>query len=134
MTYSLHSSQVSLSSTSEIDTLISFEGCAIAWDDEFNTQTEGQVFASAIEFAMNCACFIYIGAWLSFETFTIREAGLTPVKLLIFSMGVVFLRRIPALLALYKFIPEIASWKQALFSGHFGISSSIVQKTTPLMQ
>jgi len=37
------------------------------------------------------------------------------------------LRRIPAILALYKWIPEIASWREALFSGHFGKSEILSQ-------
>jgi len=35
-------------------------------------------------------------------------------------IAILVLRRIPPLLVLYKFIPEIASWREALFSGHFG--------------
>jgi len=38
----------------------------------------------------------------------------------VLSVGIMLLRRIPAILALYKWIPEIATWKEALFSGHFG--------------
>jgi len=34
--------------------------------------------------------------------------------------GIMALRRIPAILVLYRWIPEIESWRQALFSGHFG--------------
>ena len=37
--------------------------------------------------------------------------------------GIIFLRRIPALLILYKWVPEIPSWRQALFAGHFGMSA-----------
>jgi len=33
------------------------------------------------------------------------------------------LRRIPAVLMLYKWIPEISNWKEALFCGHFGAST-----------
>lgn len=29
-------------------------------------------------------------------------------------------RRIPALFALYKWVPEINGWREALFTGHFG--------------
>lgn len=73
-----------------------------------------------IDLVLNCACFIYIGAWIPFQAFNIPEIGVTPPKLVVLTIGIMFLRRIPAILALYKFIPEIASWKEALFSGHFG--------------
>ena len=96
-------------------------GCTISWDGDFNTHTEGEVFASVIDLLLNCACFIYIGAWLPFQAFTIPEIGITPPKLVLLTVGILHLRRIPAILVLYKFIPEITSWKEAVFSGHFGI-------------
>ncbi|KAF9478628.1 hypothetical protein BDN70DRAFT_921783 [Pholiota conissans] len=95
-------------------------GSAISWDGEFNTHTEGESFASVIELLLNCGCFIYIGAWLPFDSFTMPELGITPWRLLVLSGGIMFLRRIPAILTLYRWIPEIASWREALFSGHFG--------------
>ncbi|KAJ3502865.1 hypothetical protein NMY22_g18441 [Coprinellus aureogranulatus] len=95
-------------------------GSAISWDGDFNVHTEGEIFASVIDLVLNCACFIYIGAWLPFAKFTVPELGITPAKLVLLAVGIMFLRRIPAILMLYKFIPEIASWKEALFCGHFG--------------
>ncbi|KAF8813569.1 Sodium/hydrogen exchanger [Phlegmacium glaucopus] len=95
-------------------------GSAVSWDGEFNDQTEGEVFASVIDLLLNCACFIYIGAWLPFETFTIPDLGINPWRLAVLTIGILLLRRIPAILALYRWIPEIASWREALFSGHFG--------------
>ncbi|EDR06073.1 uncharacterized protein LACBIDRAFT_302195 [Laccaria bicolor S238N-H82] len=95
-------------------------GCAISWDGEFTVYTEGQLFSSVIDFVLNCVGFIYIGAWLPFESFTIPALDITPGRLLLLTMGVLLLRRIPPMLMLYKWIPEITSWRQALFSGHFG--------------
>lgn len=48
------------------------------------------------------------------------DLGITPWRLVVLCIGVLFLRRIPAILALYKLVPEISSWKEALFCGHFG--------------
>jgi len=73
-----------------------------------------------IDLVLNCGCFVYIGAWLPFESFTIQALGVTPSRLVLLTCGVMFLRRIPAILVLYKWIPEITSWREALFSGHFG--------------
>ncbi|KAG6846338.1 hypothetical protein H0H93_014586 [Arthromyces matolae] len=53
-------------------------GSAISWDGEFNDHTEGEIFASVIDLVLNCACFIYIGAWLPFEYFNSPELGITP--------------------------------------------------------
>lgn len=95
-------------------------GSAISWDGDFNVHTEGELFASVIDLVLNCACFIYIGAWLPFEAFNIPILGITTWRLLLLTVGVLFLRRIPAMLVLYRWIPEITSWREALFSGHFG--------------
>lgn len=95
-------------------------GSAISWDGHFNVQTEDDVFSSVIDYVLNCGCFIYIGAWLPFDAYNSPEYGITPWKLVLLMIAILVLRRIPPLLALYKFVPEIASWQEALFSGHFG--------------
>ena len=81
---------------------------------------EGEAFASVIEYILNCGCFFYIGAWLPWTDFTIPDLGISPWRLVVLSIGILFLRRIPAILALYKWVPEILNWKEALFCGHFG--------------
>ncbi|KAJ4468221.1 Sodium/hydrogen exchanger [Lentinula aciculospora] len=95
-------------------------GSAMSWDGHFNEQTEGEVFASVIDLVLNCACFIYIGAWLPFEDFNIPSLGIVPWKLLVLFISTAFLRRILPMMLLYKWIPEIGSWREALFCGHFG--------------
>ena len=105
-------------------------GSAISWDGDFNTHVEGEVFSSVIDLVLNCACFVYIGAWIPFDSFRIDDLGVTPWRLAILTVGIMILRRIPAILALYKWIPEITSWREALFSGHFGkILSPLVSLT-----
>ncbi|KAH6908646.1 Sodium/hydrogen exchanger family-domain-containing protein [Coprinopsis sp. MPI-PUGE-AT-0042] len=95
-------------------------GSAISWDGDFNVHTEGESFAHVIDLVLNCGCFMYIGAWLPFKEFTFPELGITPLRLFALAVGIIALRRIPAILMLYKFIPEISSFKEALFCGHFG--------------
>lgn len=101
-------------------------GSAISWDGHFNIHTEDEVFSSVIDLILNCACFIYIGAWLPFDDFSIPEVGISPWKLVVLTIGIMFLRRIPAIFALYKWIPEIGSWHEALFTGHFGGTSTLL--------
>jgi len=69
---------------------------------------------------LNCACFIYIGAWLPFESYNNSTLGIAPWKLVVLFIAILFLRRIPSLLLMYKFIPDIRNWREALFCGHFG--------------
>jgi NhaP-type Na+/H+ or K+/H+ antiporter len=95
-------------------------GNAISWDGHFNVQTENEVFSSVIDLLLNCACFVYIGAWLPFNSFDLPELGITPWRLTVLFLAILLFRRIPSLLMLYKWIPEIRSWREALFSGHFG--------------
>ncbi|KAJ8523184.1 hypothetical protein ONZ45_g326 [Pleurotus djamor] len=95
-------------------------GCAISWDGHFNAQVEGEVFASVIDLVLNCACFVYIGAWIPFQSFNIPQLGVTPWELTVLSIAILCLRRIPFVLMLYSWTPEIISWKEAIFCGHFG--------------
>jgi len=73
-----------------------------------------------IDLVLNCACFVYIGAWLPFEAFNSPELGVTVWRLVILLLCILTVRRIPVLLLLFKWVPEITSWREALFSGHFG--------------
>ncbi|KAG6378181.1 Sodium/hydrogen exchanger family-domain-containing protein [Boletus reticuloceps] len=104
------------------DLLASFAaGCAISWDGHFNVQTADDSFSSVIDYVLNCGCFIYIGAWLPFKSYDSPELGIAPWRLVVLMLAILIFRRIPPLLLLYRWIPEIASWKEALFSGHFGM-------------
>jgi NhaP-type Na+/H+ or K+/H+ antiporter len=95
-------------------------GSAISWDGHFNTQVEGEAFATVIDLILNCGCFVYIGAWLPFGSFNTPALGIELWKLFVLFVAILALRRIPALLLMYRAIPEITSWREALFSGHFG--------------
>ncbi|KAG2345600.1 Sodium/hydrogen exchanger [Suillus weaverae] len=95
-------------------------GCAISWDGHFHEQINNDAFSSVIDYVLNCCCFIYIGAWLPFYAYDSPEYDITPWKLVLLVIAIMVLRRIPFLLAIYKFVPEITCWQEALFSGHFG--------------
>ncbi|KAF7789589.1 hypothetical protein EIP86_000535 [Pleurotus ostreatoroseus] len=98
-------------------------GSAISWDGHFNVQTENEVFSTVIDLVLNCGCFVYIGAWLPFDSFNTPALSILPWRLVVLFIAILFLRRIPALLVLYHWVPEISGWKEALFSGHFGTHS-----------
>lgn len=100
-------------------------GSAVSWDGDFNVHTEGEVFSSVIDLVLNCACFVYIGAWMPFSEFNNPELGITPSRLVVLFFSVLALRRIPVILALYRWIPEVNTWREALFTGHFGKSTSV---------
>ena len=95
-------------------------GSAINWDGHFRTETQDQIFFTVIDLLLNCGCFVYIGAWVPFHMFNAPELGITPWRLVVLFVCVLLLRRIPPLFLLYKWVPEIGTWREALFTGHFG--------------
>ncbi|KAJ3713341.1 Sodium/hydrogen exchanger family-domain-containing protein [Lentinula raphanica] len=97
-------------------------GSAMSWDGSFQKQIDGEVFSSVIDLVLNCACFIYIGAWLPFNEFNMPSLGIEPWRLILLFISIIFLRRIPPLLLLFKWVPEIETWQEALFSGHFALT------------
>ncbi|KAH8994077.1 Sodium/hydrogen exchanger family-domain-containing protein [Lactarius akahatsu] len=90
-------------------------GCAISWDGHFDQQTEHDSFSAVLDLLLNCVSFIYIRAWLPFDKFHISEIGVTPWRLVFLVLIILVLRRIPSLLLLYKLIPEVADWREAMF-------------------
>lgn len=95
-------------------------GTAFAWDGFFNRQTEQSVFSSVIDLLFNIAAFVFIGAWMPFNDFSNEELTLSVWRLIVIAILVLLLRRLPIMLALYKFIPDVKTFREAIFSGHFG--------------
>jgi hypothetical protein len=95
-------------------------GTAFAWDGFFNRQTEESVFSSVIDLLFNVAAFVYVGAWMPFSQFQGEFSGLTVWRLVVIAILVLLLRRLPIMIALYKWIPDVKTFREALFSGHFG--------------
>ncbi|KAF8526149.1 Sodium/hydrogen exchanger family-domain-containing protein [Gautieria morchelliformis] len=95
-------------------------GSAFAWDGFFNKQTEDSAFSSVIDLLFNIAAFIYIGAWMPFHLFSSTVLTLTVWRLVVLGVLVLILRRLPIVLALYRWIPDIKTFREAVFSGHFG--------------
>jgi NhaP-type Na+/H+ or K+/H+ antiporter len=103
------------------DLLASFAcGTAFAWDGFFNKQTEASVFSSVIDLLLNTAAFVYVGAWMPFDSFSDKALSLSVGRLICVAVLVLLLRRLPIILGLFKWIPDIKSLREALFSGHFG--------------
>lgn len=103
------------------DLLASFAcGTAFAWDGFFNKQTEASVFSSVIDLLLNTAAFVFVGAWMPFDSFSDEALSLSVGRLICLAILVLLLRRLPIIVALFKWIPDIKSFREALFSGHFG--------------
>lgn len=103
------------------DLLVSFAaGTAFSWDGWFAKNTKESKVSTVIDLLLNYAYFIYFGAIIPWSDFNNAEIGCNVWRLIILAIVVIFLRRIPAVLVLKPFIPDIKSWREALFVGHFG--------------
>jgi NhaP-type Na+/H+ or K+/H+ antiporter len=69
---------------------------------------------------VNCSTFIYIGATIPFDQFNSATLGIDPWRLVVLAIAILCLRRLPALIALHKFVPDIMTFREAVFCGHFG--------------
>ncbi|KAL1950565.1 hypothetical protein VTO73DRAFT_5689 [Trametes versicolor] len=103
------------------DLLAAFScGTAFAWDGFFNKQTEEAVFSSVIDLLFNIAAFVFVGAWMPFSDFANPNLTLSVWRLIVVGILVMVLRRLPVVIALYRWIPDIKTFREAIFSGHFG--------------
>ncbi|TIB76393.1 hypothetical protein E3Q22_03557 [Wallemia mellicola] len=104
------------------DLLASFScGTAFAWDGFFNKATEESNFSSIVDLLFNSVCFIFIGALVPFDQFNDPTlGGITNWRLVIIALCILIVKRIPPMLALYKWMPDIKTFREALFAGYFG--------------
>ncbi|KAJ3371677.1 hypothetical protein GGF31_002656 [Allomyces arbusculus] len=92
-------------------------GNSLTWDDWYRLEHESEHIQSTVDTLMTVSFFIYFGA-----TFPFHEIALLFPwwKVLLLSIAVLVLRRMPWLLALYRWIPAIHTPSEALFAGWFG--------------
>ncbi|SOV09001.1 related to Na+/H+ antiporter AnNHA1 [Ustilago sp. UG-2017a] len=95
-------------------------GTAFAWDGWFTKQTEDSNFSNIVDLLFNIATFIYIGALIPWHDFVDASIGLSIWRLIVLTICVLLTKRIPIILALWKFIPDIKTFREAIFCGHFG--------------
>lgn len=105
------------------DFLVAFgAGVGFAQDGWFSVKTQGRPFPHIVDLLLNSAMFVYLGADIPFKDFVPRD--ITPHvglwQLFLFLILVILFRRIPIVLLLKRFIPDIKTYREALFCGHFG--------------
>ena len=89
-------------------------GTSFSWDGFFNKQT-------GIDGLFNVAAFIFVGAWMPFGKFHINMNGKVEVwRLAVLAVVILLSRRIPIMMGLYRWIPDLRTWREAAFYGHFG--------------
>jgi NhaP-type Na+/H+ or K+/H+ antiporter len=103
------------------DLLVGF-ACGVGFSNDgwFLEKTEESHVSNVIDLLINLAFFVYFGSIIPWELFNEPRIGLTPWRLVVLGLLVLFFRRIPVMLALKPVIPDIKTWREACFAGHFG--------------
>ncbi|KAF1966389.1 hypothetical protein BU23DRAFT_327157 [Bimuria novae-zelandiae CBS 107.79] len=103
------------------DLLVGF-ACGVGFSNDgwFLEKTEESHVSNVIDLLINLAFFVYFGTIIPWEMFNAPHIGITPWRLVVLGILVLFFRRIPIMLALKPLIPDIKTWREALFAGHFG--------------
>ncbi|THC97819.1 hypothetical protein EYZ11_002672 [Aspergillus tanneri] len=103
------------------DLLIGF-ACGVGFSNDgwFTEKTEESHVSNVIDLLLNLAYFVYFGSIIPWADFNNPAIGLTPWRLVVIALLVIFFRRIPIMLLLKPIIPDVKTWREALFAGHFG--------------
>lgn len=103
------------------DLLVGFAaGIGFSNDGWFTQKTEESHVSNVIDLLINLAYFVYFGTIVPWEQFNSPELGTAAWRMVIIAIFVLLFRRIPIMLALKPILPDIKSWREALFAGHFG--------------
>ena len=103
------------------DLLVGFAaGVGFSNDGWFTQKTEEAHVSNVIDLLLNLAYFVYLGSVIPWAQYNAPDIGLVPWRLVVIALFVIFFRRIPIMMALKPLIPDIKTWREALFAGHFG--------------
>ncbi|KAF2264723.1 Na+/H+ antiporter-like protein Nha1 [Lojkania enalia] len=104
------------------DLLIGF-ACGVGFSNDgwFLEKTEESHVSNVIDLLINLTFFVYFGTIIPWNLFNAPNIiGTSPWRLVVLGLLVLFFRRIPIMLALKPIIPDVKTWREALFAGHFG--------------
>lgn len=105
------------------DFLVAFgAGYGFARDGWFTQKIKKAHLPHIIDLILNSSLFIYLGTIIPWGAFSPRDItpSITPARLVLYTVLVLLFRRIPVVLALKPWIPDIKTWREAWFCGHFG--------------
>lgn len=103
------------------DLLVGFScGVGFSNDGWFGEKTEESHVSNVIDLLLNLAYFVYFGTIIPWEQYNNNVFGMQAWRLVVIAIFVLLFRRIPIMMALKPFIPDVKNWREALFAGHFG--------------
>ncbi|KAI9778064.1 MAG: hypothetical protein M1835_005078 [Candelina submexicana] len=102
------------------DFLVAFgAGVGFARDGWFRKKTEETHLPNVIDLLLNSSLFVYFGAIIPWHAFS-NGPNLSIGRLIALLALILLFRRLPFVLALKRWIPNIHTYREALFCGHFG--------------
>lgn len=103
------------------DLLVGF-ACGVGFSNDgwFTEKTEESHVSNVIDLLINLAFFVYFGTIVPWRSYNAGYLGLDVWRLVVLAFLVLFFRRIPIMMALKPIIPDVKTWREALFAGHFG--------------
>ncbi|KAF0272682.1 hypothetical protein FOG51_02406 [Hanseniaspora uvarum] len=103
------------------DLLVSFAaGAAFSWDGWFSKKTKETGLSSVIDLILNYGYFIIFGAIIPWKNFNSHYLGLDVWRLILLAFVMIFLKRIPGVLLLWKLIPDLKNFREAVFTSVWG--------------
>jgi NhaP-type Na+/H+ or K+/H+ antiporter len=100
------------------DFLVCFcAGATFCWDGWFSTKTARMKLPSILDLMLNSTMFVYFGAIVPWGEF---RDNLGVGKMVLCVLLILLLRRLPAMLAMKRFVPDLRTYPEAIFAGHFG--------------
>ncbi|KAI0180800.1 alkali metal cation/H+ antiporter Nha1 C terminus-domain-containing protein [Hypoxylon sp. FL1284] len=103
------------------DLLVGF-ACGVGFSNDgwFSEKTEESHVSNVIDLLINLAYFVFLGTIIPWEQYNNADIGLSAWRLVVMAIFVILFRRIPVMMALKPLIPDVKTWREALFAGHFG--------------
>ncbi|ROT42122.1 hypothetical protein SODALDRAFT_341654 [Sodiomyces alkalinus F11] len=103
------------------DLLIGFAaGVGFSNDGWFYEKTEESHVSNVIDLLINLTYFVYLGTIIPWRQYNDVARGLAAWRLVVLAILVILFRRLPIMMALKQFIPDVKTWREAMFAGHFG--------------
>jgi sodium/hydrogen antiporter len=105
-----------------IDDLLVGFACGVGFSNDgwFTEKTEESHVSNVIDLLINLAFFVYFGTIIPWPQYNAGVLNLDVWRLVVIAVLVILFRRIPVMIALKPLIPDIKTWREALFAGHFG--------------
>ncbi|KAJ9480325.1 Na(+)/H(+) antiporter [Pseudozyma hubeiensis] len=105
----------------QIDDLLAafVAGNALSWTDFYREQCEESEVDNSLDLLLNLVFFSFLGATIPWDSFNDPENGITPGRLVLMCILVLLFRRLPAMLAFYRYVPTLHDVSEACFVGYF---------------